>query len=328
MAKVIHGNLKTQKLIRLNAKNNLPILIIGETGTGKTSMVRAEAEKQGKELIRFNLNGETSVDEFVGKFILVNGETVWQDGVLLQAMKKGKWLLVDEVNAALPEILFTLHSLMDDDKSILVAGNTGEVVKAHEDFRLFATMNPTEEYAGTKDLNKAFLSRFPLVVRVTYPSEIAESAIIRDETGIDEESATKMVLIANKIRKLKEKKECYFTCSTRELIAWGYAEEELGFQDAFRYCILEKAEQVEHQAIENAYNEVSNKVAEFHREVSKDTFSFDVLEAKLKELQDAKIRIEALKEHIGTEFIETLSGRMKKELQSFLAQSKKEKTKT
>ncbi len=99
------------ELLEKAVEAKLPVLLIGETGTGKTHAVKTLASKNGKKYTRIGLTGETSVDEFVGRIGLKSGETHWQDGVLLQAMKKGHYLLIDEVNAALPEILFVLHQL-------------------------------------------------------------------------------------------------------------------------------------------------------------------------------------------------------------------------
>ncbi len=80
---------------KIAADNDMSVLLIGETGTGKTSLVQELAGEAKKKAIRFNLTGETTVDEFVGKYTLKDENTVWEDGILLQAIKKGRWLIVD-----------------------------------------------------------------------------------------------------------------------------------------------------------------------------------------------------------------------------------------
>ena len=182
----ILGQESVKKLLELSADEDMPVLLVGDTGCGKTSLVRNLAAKRGKQFSRFNLTGETTVDEFVGKFILKDSETVWQDGLLINAMKGGHYLVVDEVNAALPEILFVLHSLLDDDKYIVLAGDKGQIVRPHKDFRFFGTMNPVDEYAGTKDLNKSFKSRFNMVIKMDYPNRGIETCIIKERAKLED----------------------------------------------------------------------------------------------------------------------------------------------
>lgn len=237
----ILGQDKIHEQLELAVELDMPVLIVGDTGSGKTTIVKSIADKQGREYIRFNLTGETTVDEFVGKYVLRNKETVWEDGILLKAMKSGKWLIVDEVNVALPEILFVLHSLLDDDRSVVVANHNGEVVKPHKNFRFFGTMNPVDEYAGTKDLNKAFKSRFGMILNMEYPKADVEAQIIQSKGGVAPETAMQVVDVAQKIRKAKQDGEVFYTCSTRDLIQWASLVERLGINDAFTVSILNKA---------------------------------------------------------------------------------------
>ena len=234
---------------------DLPVLLIGETGTGKTSIIREQALDQGKEVARFSITGETTVDEFVGKYELENGQTVWRDGMLLEAMKKGKWLVVDEVNVALPEILFVLHSLLDDDHFVTVSNHNNEVVKPHKDFRFFATMNPPEEYAGTKELNKAFQSRFAVILTLHYPPAKIEAKIISDKTGVSLTDATKMADVGVALRKAKNDEKIFYTCSTRDLLHWGNLCDVLDPGEAFRVSILNKAG-TEAEAILEIYSHI------------------------------------------------------------------------
>ena len=167
---------------------NYPALLIGETGVGKTQAVRYLAWKTNNGLRRVNLNGATTVDEFLGKFLINEQGTYWVDGVLVDAMQAGDWILLDEINACLPEIAFCLHSLLDDDRMVVLTEHDGRIVRPHPNFRLFASMNPSEEgrYGGTKMLNEALMDRFPVVIRMEYlpvEQEIEARASAEREPG-------------------------------------------------------------------------------------------------------------------------------------------------
>lgn len=238
---IIQGQDENREAIRAGIDLNLPVLLIGETGTGKTTIVHEIADDMDRPFVRLNLNGQTSIDEFVGKLVIRDGDTIWQDGVLIRCMKEGGWLLCDEVNAALPEILFVLQSLLDDDRYILLSANEGEIVRPHKDFRFFASMNPYDEYAGTKELNKAFLDRFAIVVQFDYPGLVTESGILKSRTHLSNTQAAFVASVGFKIRGAKENEELYFTCSTRDLLFWAKIAERFGLQRAFEITIVNKA---------------------------------------------------------------------------------------
>lgn len=251
----ILGQATITKQLELAAEKNIAALIVGDTGTGKTTIVKSIADKKERKYTRFNLTGETTVDEFVGKYVLRNKETIWEDGVLLAAMKAGHWLIVDEINVALPEILFVLHSLLDDDRSVLVANHNGEIIKPHPNFRFFATMNPVDEYAGTKDLNKAFKSRFGMILIMEYPNAKIEAQVVSSKGGVQPDVAMKIVDVGHSIRKAKAEGEVFYTCSTRDLIQWAMLVEDLGLQEAFEVTLLNKANG-DGQAVKKAYTDI------------------------------------------------------------------------
>lgn len=147
----------------VSIRTRQPFLIIGETGTGKTTLVRAGAEYLGKTLYRVNLNGQTGREDLVGRYVLRNNATEWQDGLLVHAMRNGYWILLDELNAALPEVLFCLQAVTERKNGrlgdLVLTEHDGEVITPHPDFRIFATCNPPS-YVGLKDLNTATLSRY------------------------------------------------------------------------------------------------------------------------------------------------------------------------
>lgn len=255
-----------------------PVLLVGETGTGKTTLIRELAKEKGKELIRVSLNGSTSVEEILGKWLVKEGTTYWQEGVLVTAMKKGHWIVFDEINAALPEILFTLHSLLDDDRKVLLPEKDNEIIHPHAEFRFFATMNPPEEYAGTKDLNKALVSRFSAVLDIEVLDETNEIKVLHKVHNIDESLAVRLVKLGRTLRESKTKNEIFYFCSTRDLVHAGkMASKGLDMNTAVITAIFNKMTKDE-QAV------VSKVLMEFQRTAKKKVRSYDEMETQIESL--------------------------------------------
>ena len=206
--------------LAIAVQNNKPVLLIGETGTGKTSVIRYLAKQTGNGFRRLNLNGGTTVEDVIGKTLLNKEGTFWLDGVLVEAMRKGYWCLIDEINAANAEVLFKLYSLLDDDRYIVLEEKNGEIVKPHADFRLFATMNPSADYVGTRELNKALLSRF-YAVKIDFPAPEVEKKILQERAGITGKIAEQLVKFGQAVRKMKREDKISFVLSTRELLQWA-----------------------------------------------------------------------------------------------------------
>ena len=304
----IMGQDANQKILSRAIELNLPVLLIGETGTGKTSIIRERAFIEGADLIRVNLNGQTSVDEIVGKWLIKGGATYWQDGVLIQAMKKGSWILIDEINASLPEVLFALHSLLDDDRKIIIAEKDGEEVKPHPDFRFFATMNPSEEYAGTKELNKAFLSRFPVILDFDFLPPKDEIMLLEARSGISHQDASLLVNFATRIRELKTKQEIFYTLSTRDLIFWANFVQELGLGDSFRIAVLNRAYNGDKEILIREYRTMIGKIDEYLKKygVGSVTDIFASIDKREDELKNRELKLNQIKKEIAEGSIEAL----------------------
>ena len=315
--KSIIGQDHIKNYVSIAAKENMAMLLIGDTGSGKTSIIREEAKANKKELIRINLTGETTVDELIGKYVLKDEQTIWEDGVLITALKKGQWFLLDEINAALPEILFVLHSLLDDDKHVRLQQKDGEVVKAHKNFRFFATMNPVEEYAGTKELNKAFMSRFPISVTMEYPSQPTETEIVYRHTLIDYDLAHKISLLGHEIRKAKGNSDIFYTCSTRDLVQFAELTKHLPLTEAFEVSMYNKANPEDRETLRGISENILGQelkaptnpdtLGTLHRELMAHKSALELREAKLATKEkDLEAKAEQLKDHVIRQVAEHL----------------------
>lgn len=221
-------------------KLNRPVLLVGHTGLGKTTLVQELANEAQKELVRISVHSGITADEIIGKWLAVNGSTVWQDGILTMAMRKGDWVVFDEINACPADVMFALHSLLDDARQITLLEKDGEIVKPADGFRFFATMNPPDDYAGTKEMNMAFLSRFNAVINITGFDAVTEANILVSK-GIKLVDAQKLVGYAGKLRELKSQDKIMFYCGTRDIINAGLLiVGGLSMDDAIHFAIWNK----------------------------------------------------------------------------------------
>ena len=163
----------------LSATPPIPMLIEGEKGIGKTRMLYEYAKVRSIPYFRVNLNGGTATEDLLGQWIPTpEGRFVWCDGVLVRMIRDGGLMVLDELNAASPEITFILHSLLDDERKVVLVQKDGEAITAHERFWLCATMNP--DYAGTRQMNEALRDRFGVQIKML-PDPHVEKEIFWDK---------------------------------------------------------------------------------------------------------------------------------------------------
>lgn len=182
-------------------ENKLPLLLKGPTGTGKSRFVEFTAYSKRIWLITISCHEETSSTDLIGRFIIKGAETVWIDGPLTKAVREGYILYLDEVAEARPDVIVAIHSLTDHRRELYI-DKLGETLKAHDNFMLIASFNPGYQ-KGFKELKPSTRQRF-VALSFTYPEPSIECEILKQETGIDEDTAKKLVNIGNKIRNLKE----------------------------------------------------------------------------------------------------------------------------
>ncbi|XP_066110370.1 midasin isoform X3 [Saccopteryx bilineata] len=152
--------LNLRDIVRVVSAGIYPVLIQGETSVGKTSLIRWLAAATGNHCVRINNHEHTDIQEYIGCYTSdSSGKLVFKEGVLIDAMRKGYWIILDELNLAPTDVLEALNRLLDDNRELLIT-ETQEVVKAHPRFMLFATQNPPGLYGGRKMLSRAFRNRF------------------------------------------------------------------------------------------------------------------------------------------------------------------------
>ena len=158
-----------------------PTFITGLSGNGKTFGVEQACAQLGRELIRVNITVETDEDDLIGGFRLVNGETVWHNGPVIEALQRGAILLLDEVDLASNKIL-CLQSILEG-KGVFLK-KIGKWVEPAAGFNVIATANTKGKgsddgrFIGTNVLNEAFLERFPVTFEQEYPTPATEIKIL------------------------------------------------------------------------------------------------------------------------------------------------------
>ena len=202
-----------------------PTFITGLSGNGKTFSVEQACAALNRELIRVNITIETDEDDLIGGFRLVDGNTVWHNGPVVEALERGAVLLLDEVDLASNKIL-CLQSILEG-KGIFLK-KTGRYVQPAAGFNVIATANTKGKgsddgrFIGTNVLNEAFLERFALTFEQEYPTPAIETKILlRVAASVgkhDEEFCTNLANWADIIRKTFKDGGIDEVISTRRLV--------------------------------------------------------------------------------------------------------------
>lgn len=214
--------------ILLDINENRKILLTGHTGCGKTSVIQEIASQIGQGVLRVNLNSQTTVGDFVGLWTVKGGETIWIDGALPIAMRKGHWLILDEIDFAEPEILAVLNAVLEKNGSLVLKEKDQEIVRPHENFRIFATANTVGcmqdfrgLYQGARPLNEAFLDRWRVYLINYLPEDQEVKVLTESIQRMTKTVAQRVVMVGNMIREAFVKEEISCTFSLRRMLDWS-----------------------------------------------------------------------------------------------------------
>ena len=221
---VTFGDYSSVKSI-IASKKFYPIFITGLSGNGKTLGVTQACAEKKREMIRVNVTIETDEDDLLGGYRLRDGQTVWQNGPVIEAMERGAVLLLDEIDLASNKIM-CLQPILEGNGVFVKKIN--KFIKPALGFTVVATANTKGkgsedgQFIGTNVLNEAFLERFPITFEQKYPSVKIETKIIskmlETESVKDDEYATNLVNWADIIRKTYTEGGVDEIISTRRLV--------------------------------------------------------------------------------------------------------------
>jgi midasin len=173
-----------------------PILLEGNPGVGKTTLVTALAKAIGKPLTRLNLSEQTDLMDLFGSDVPVEGGAAgtfaWRDAPFLKAMKDGDWVLLDEMNLASQSVLEGLNAVLDHRGEVYIS-ELDQTFHKHRDFRVFAAQNPHHQGGGRKGLPASFVNRFTVVYADVFRSEDLTLICKKVFPGIEEQEVTKLI---------------------------------------------------------------------------------------------------------------------------------------
>ena len=208
-----------EKIVK--SRKNYNVFITGLSGNGKTLMVEQVCAKLRRECYRVNITAQTDEDDLLGGFRLINGNTVWQDGPVVSAMKSGGVLLLDEIDLG-GRNLMCLQSVLEG-KGIFLK-KIGQWVKPADGFTVFATANTKGKgsddgrFVGTGVMNEAMLDRFPITLEQPYPTRSTEKKILTKAGCDDADFADHLTKWAEIIRKSFYEGAVDEIISTRRLV--------------------------------------------------------------------------------------------------------------
>ncbi|KPA75401.1 putative mitochondrial hypothetical protein [Leptomonas pyrrhocoris] len=203
---------------------NRPVLLEGPTSSGKSSMVKYLAELTGNKFVRINNHDSTEVQEYLGHYVTDEfGKLRYVDGILVDAVRHGYWVVLDELNLAPTDVLEALNRLLDDNCELFVP-DTQETIKPHPQLRIFATQNPAGIYGGRKMLSRAFRNRFLEITVDEIPTKEV-SIILCRRYALPQSFAEKMVEVMTALQIRRQNSQIFAGrhgfITPRDLFRWA-----------------------------------------------------------------------------------------------------------
>lgn len=272
-------------LVRASSTRRFPVLLQGPTSAGKTSMVEYLAKISGNRFVRINNHEHTDLQEYLGSYVSgEDGSLRYQEGILVEALRNGYWIVLDELNLAPTDVLEALNRLLDDNRELFIP-ETQEAVRPHPNFMLFATQNPAGLYGGRKVLSRAFRNRFLELHFGDIPEDELEF-ILKERSQIAPSYCTRIVSVYKQLAILRQSNRLFEQrnsfATLRDLFRWALRRADDREQLAINGFML-LAERVRNPQERDAVKQVIEKVMKVQLDENV-LFSNRSLESRLERL--------------------------------------------
>ncbi|MCC7147160.1 MAG: AAA family ATPase [Phycisphaeraceae bacterium] len=249
---------------------DLRILMVGAPGTGKTSLFTQIGAMTRWPVTRINGVRDLTLADFVGTYEAKGGETVWVDGPLTTAMRRGHLTIIDEVDHMPAECSSVLHAVLEPKGELTLISRGGERVAPNPNFRLMATANTagfgdeSGVHAAAKVQDSAFMSRWDAVFQLEYPEKDQERCFLMSSFGTPEKEASIITELAAITRDAAADGTLLYPMTLRHSISWAKMSPLLGFGTAFCVAVLNKIPKSDAAAVvELAQRVAGSDLAEF-----------------------------------------------------------------
>ena len=258
---------ETTKAILVGFKFNRRVMVQGYHGTGKSTHIEQVAARLNWPCIRINLDSHISRVDLIGKdaIVIKDGKQVteFQPGILPYSLEHPVALVFDEYDAGRPEVMFVIQRILEANSKLTLL-DQNRVIKAHPDFRLFATANTiglgdsTGLYHGTQPINQGQMDRWNIVAQLNYLDEKSELDIVLGKLpklgAKDKEVVRQMVNLANLSRQGFMNGDISTVMSPRTVITWAENWQIFGdVRQAFNLTFLNKCDEAERGVISEYY---------------------------------------------------------------------------
>jgi nitric oxide reductase NorQ protein len=223
-------------LFRHAFNNQLPMLIKGPTGCGKTRFIQHMASRLGRPLYTVSCHDDLTAADLVGRHLISDAGTYWSDGPLTRAVREGAICYLDEVVEARKDTTVVLHPLTDD-RRILPLERTGEILNAPAEFMLVVSYHPGYQNL-LKGMKPSTRQRF-VALSFDFPEPELETEVLIGESGVDRDTAHRLVQLAGSLRALKDH-DLEEGASTRLLVyAATLIKSGMAFREACQAALVE-----------------------------------------------------------------------------------------
>lgn len=285
-----------------------PTYVTGLSGNGKTIMIEEICARLGREMVRTNITIETDEDDLIGGFRLVNGETRWTDGPVINAMQRGAILLLDEVDLGSHKMM-CLQPILEG-KPIYIK-KINKVVYPSAGFNIFATANTKGrgsedgKFVGTMIMNEAFLERFSVTFEQEYPANNVEQEImnkVMEKNGIKEQGHFVKCLAdwASAIRASYQQGSITEMISTRRLVHICEAFAIFGKQTKALELCLNRFDPDTKKSFQSIYEKIDEKIRTEAKEEAKK-------EEMRRRSEEIGKQLDANQKNVGVKASSTLS---------------------